>query len=78
MTDCYGRYYYMTGSFNSFNVDKSVKDGSVWTITPQEDGTMVINNVSMNKSIQYDKQYGSYGAYSDVRGEYPVFYEIVK
>lgn len=78
MTDCYGRYYYMTGSFNSFNVDKSVKDGSVWTITPQEGGTMVINNVSMNKSIQYDKQYGSYGAYSDVRGEYPVFYEIVK
>lgn len=72
-----GRYLYQTGTFNSFNFDASAVEGSTWTIVPNADGTMVITNVAVNKSIQFDGQYGSYGSYPDVRGTYPSLYEKV-
>lgn len=72
-----GRYLYQTGTFNSFNFDASAVEGSTWTITPDSDGKMVITNVSVNKSIQFDTQYTSYGSYPDVRGVYPTLYEKV-
>ena len=72
-----GRYLYQTGTYNSFNVDASAVEGSTWTIKANSDGTMVITNVSVNKSIQYDTQYGSFGSYPDVRGVYPKLYEKV-
>lgn len=79
ITDSYGRYLYMTGTYNSFNVSATVPDdGAVWTVEVQESGAMMITNKSLSKSIQYDKQYDSYGAYSDLRGELPTLYESVK
>jgi hypothetical protein len=74
-----GRYVYLSGTYNSFNVgsDASV-DGSVWTITPETDGTFSIKNVSNGKVFQYDTTYGSYGAYSDMRGVLPALYEKVE
>lgn len=70
-----GRYLYMLGTYNSFNLSEELPaSGHVFTVTPQADGTFVITNVEMNKSIQYDGNYGSYGAYPDVRGTYPVLY----
>ena len=78
MTDCNGKYMYMKDDYNSFNVDTTLpSDGGVWTIAPQADGTMIITNVAKNKSIQYDTQYTSYGAYPDVRGVYPTLYEKI-
>ncbi|MBQ3604698.1 MAG: choice-of-anchor J domain-containing protein [Muribaculaceae bacterium] len=76
ITDANGKYMYMKGTYNSFNVDTTLpSEGGVWTIAPQADGTMIITNVAMNKSIQYDAQYTSYGAYPDVRGTFPTLYE---
>ena len=72
-----GRYLYMKDDFNSFNLDATAVDGSVFTIAPGTDGTMVITNVAKNKTIQYSAQHNSYGAYSDVRGTYPRLYEKV-
>lgn len=78
MTDYNGKYMYMKDDYNSFNVDTTLpSDGGVWTIAPQADGTMIITNVAKNKSIQYDTQYTSYGAYPDVRGVYPTLYEKI-
>ncbi|MBQ8774186.1 MAG: hypothetical protein IJZ17_06950, partial [Muribaculaceae bacterium] len=76
--DCYGRYMYMTGSFNSFNLSTELPEsGAVWTVAANEDGTMVVANVEMGKTIQYSAQYSSYGVYPEVTGIYPIFYENV-
>ena len=76
--DCYGRYMYMTGSFNSFNLSTELPEsGAVWTVAANEDGTMVVTNVEMGKTIQYSAQYSSYGVYPEVTGIYPIFYENV-
>lgn len=71
------RFVIMTGTYNSFNLDAAAVDGSLWTVTFNADGAAVITNVAMNKSVQYDAQYTSYGAYPDVRGTYPTLYEKV-
>ena len=70
-----GRYLYMTGTYNSFNVSTDLTEGYVWTVTANSDGTMTVTNASNGKTLQYDSQYSSYGAYSDVRGTYPTVYE---
>lgn len=71
-----GRYLFMTGDYNSFNVSDNPTEGQVWSIT-FTDGNAVISNNFKSKTIQYDTQYKSYGAYPDVRGVYPVLYEKV-
>ena len=73
------KYYYMTGSYNSFNVDASMPaEGGVWSATANADGSFTITNAAVSKSIQYDPQFKSFGAYADHRGTYPSLYEIVK
>ena len=69
-----GRYLYMKGTYNSFNLDANPTSGHVFTVEPQTDGTVVITNVEMSKSLQFDTNYNSYGAYPDVRGVYPALY----
>lgn len=70
-----GRYLYQTGTYNSFNFSATIVDGCVWTVQAQADGTFKITNTSVNKYVQYDSQYSSYGSYSDARGVMPVLYE---
>ena len=72
-----GRYVYMTGTYNSFNLDAKKPDkGAVWTVK-FDGGKATITNVEMNKSIQFDSQYNSFGSYPDVRGVFPTLYESV-
>lgn len=72
-----GRYVYMTGTYNSFNLDASQPaSGAVWSVT-FSDGKATITNLEMNKSIQFDPQFNSYGSYPDVRGTFPTLYELV-
>ena len=74
--DSNGKYVYQTGTYNSFNVSETMPEtGAVWTIVPQNDGTMLITNVATGKFIQYDAAYTSYGCYSDARGALPCLYE---
>lgn len=73
-----GRYLYMTGTYNNFNVTESASEaGTIFTVAPNADGTFTITNTAMGKTIQYDPQYGSFGAYPDMRGVLPVLYEEV-
>lgn len=73
-----GKYVYMKDSYNSFNMDDNAVDGSAWTVTFSADGACSIKNVAKEKTIQYDAQYTSYGAYSDSRGTLPTLYEKIK
>lgn len=71
--DYLGRYLYQSGTYNSFNVSAEVCDGCVWDIT-LADGVAKILNTSVNKWIQYDANYSSYGSYDSEKGEMPTLY----
>lgn len=72
-----GRYLYKSGNYDNFNVGNEAGDNAVWTIEPQADGTFLITNVSVNKYVQFDPQYNSFGSYANDRGDLPVLYEEV-
>ena len=71
-----GKYLYMKGTFNSFNVSASRVDGDVFTVVANGDGTFKITNAAMSKYIQYSTQYKSYGAYTDEKGIMPSLYKM--
>lgn len=70
-----GRYYYMTGTFNSFNVsDNMPSSGAVFDITFNSDNTVSIKNVEMKKTLQFSEEYNSYGIYTDVTMPLPYLF----
>lgn len=71
--DSFGRYVYQTGNYNSFNVSTELgnDNGYYWTISMSGDAYVIMNN-AVNKFIQYDTKYNSYGSYVDARGVLPV------
>ena len=72
------KYVYQTGTYDSFNVSDTLPaDGGVWTVAVDGDKFTITNN-SVNKFVQYDTKYGSYGSYSDARGNVPTLYELVE
>lgn len=74
--DSYGRYMYLTGTYNSFNVAYDIPyEGHLYEVTPQEDGTFIIRNILKNKTVQYHAGYNSVGIYSEIQGTYP---ELIK
>ena len=68
-----GKYLYMTGTYDSFNVSASVPadGGHIWTVEKNDDGSYKILNVLKSKYVQLDSQYGTYGAYTAVKGTMP-------
>ena len=71
-----GRYLYMKGTYNSFNVDSNMPaEGHVWTITFDSNNIVSIKNNLTGKTIQYSTQYNSYGAYTDITNVLPVLYK---
>lgn len=72
-----GRYYFMKGNFNSFNVAEVVSDvpeeGFAWTVEFTAEGVK-ITNVLMSKVLQYDENFNSYGAYPEVTHTLPALY----
>ena len=74
--DALGRYLYMTGDYNSVNLDTTLPaEGGVWTIEFNADGTAKITNTYNSKFMQFDSQYNSYGIYPDARGTMPTLYK---
>ena len=78
--DTFGRYVYMTGTYNSFNVAAEMPaEGAVWTVAINETtGEATITNVAMNKYIQYSSQYKSFGSYASAQenGHKPSLYKL--
>ncbi len=82
--DSYGRYYYQTGTFNSFNVNyelPEIPEEAMWTLeaTDDEEGVtcMKVTNVATEKWIQYSSKYGSWGCYPEDQDQafLPVAYQ---
>lgn len=75
-----GRYLYMSGTYDSFQLAKEVASGDktfVWTVARNTDGTYKITNTGNGKSIMYSTQYTSFGAYAEETGRvYPTLYEM--
>ena len=71
--DSNGKYYYQTGTYNSFNI--SATDGGtdeyLWEVYDTGNGQFAIINYEVGKYIQYDTQYNSYGSYMEERGVLP-------
>lgn len=66
--DANGRYLYMSGTYNSFNVsDAMPESGGLWEIVENDGGTVNIKNTAMNKVVSYDEQYKSFGAYAEIK-----------
>ncbi len=59
-----GRYLYMKGTYNSFNVDAEAVEGSLWK-AEIKDGNAVITNVAMGKTMYFSQEYGNIGAYAE-------------
>lgn len=73
--DAYGRYVYQAGKYDSFNVAADLPEsGAEWSIELRADGSAKILNKSVEKYIQYDPNYSSYGSYSTARGVVPRLY----
>ncbi len=73
-----GRQLYQKGTYNSFNVDAAPSEGQYWSLTLNaEDSLWTILNLNVNKFVQYDTSYGSYGSYEDARGLRPALYLLV-
>ena len=72
-----GKYYYQTGTYNSFNVNASTQsDGShIWTIE-KVDGTYKITNNVVSKYVQFSTSYGNFGSYSTESGDLPTLVKV--
>ena len=71
--DSNGKYYYQTGTYNSFNVadEDGMTDDYLWEVYDSGNGQFVIMNLGVAKFMQYDPTYNSYGSYPDERGVLP-------
>jgi hypothetical protein len=71
--DANGKFYYQTGTYNSFNVadEDGMTDEFLWEVYDTGNGQFAIINYEVGKYIQYDTQYNSYGSYMDERGVLP-------
>ena len=66
MQDCYGRYIYMKGTYNSFNVSADMPtEGYAWVLEKTEGGYL-LKNVEKEKYLAYSEEYTSWGCYADI------------
>ena len=73
--DSQGRYYYQTGTYNSYNVSTNASNASVWAATVQGDGTFKLMTPA-GYYVQYSTKYNSYGCYTTASGLMPLLYEF--
>lgn len=65
--DAYGRYVYLKGTYNSFNLDYQMPaEGHIWQLLVSKDGTYVIVNKMNAKTLAFDTRYSSWGAYPEL------------
>ena len=70
-----GRYLYMSGTYNSFNVSADVPaSGHVWAVTFEGNNVKIVN-VEKSKTLQYSSQFKSYGAYADITNTLPSLFK---
>ena len=69
-------YYFMNGAYNSFSRSAELPaSGHIWTITVNSDKTVSIKNNEKGKTIQYDTEFTSFGAYEEIKAILPFLYK---
>ena len=65
--DAYGRYFYLKGTYNSFNVSSEIPTdgGHLFTIGKDGDGYTIVND-AMSKTLAYSTSYTSWGCYPEL------------
>ncbi len=71
MQDSEGKYYYMTGTYDSVNTSATRVDGDIWNVEQFADEQFYIINAAKSKKMQFDPNYSSIGVYDSQRGIYP-------
>lgn len=73
-----GRYLYMKGSYDSFNMTNGATDGYTWSFEHEGDGVFTITNTLNDKFIQYSTRHTSFGCYDEMKsyGVMPMLYEL--
>lgn len=71
-----GEALWQAAAYNNFYTDVTPTEGYIWTVEPQEDGTVIIKN-DIDKWLQYSIGYSSYGGYSSTQDNavLPLLYE---
>ncbi len=71
ISDASGRFYYMKGTYDSFNIEAAPAEGNVFTVEQTGEQEFMIVNASNGKYVQFDPKYSSAGAYDSERGVLP-------
>ena len=60
-----GQYYYQSGAYDSYNRQATLPEtGAYWKVEKADNNTYKITNLAVNKFVQYDPSYNSYGSYA--------------
>lgn len=75
--DAYGRYFYLKGTYNSFNVDATAPEaGHVWKVLANGDNYLLVNAMN-NKTLAYSTSYSSWGAYPEMADDHNYMLSII-
>jgi hypothetical protein len=73
-----GQYYYQSGNFDSYNRQATLPEtGAYWKVEKADNNTYKITNLAVNKFVQYDPSYNSYGSYATQKGVLPELVSVV-
>lgn len=74
-----GRYWAMTGTYNSINLYASLQESYVWTVNANQDGTVDITNVGKEKHFMYDTGRSNFAVYANFgdKNAWPALYEYI-
>lgn len=68
--DAYGRYFYLKGTYNSFNVDAAAPaEGHIWEVLKNGDNYLLVNAMN-KKTLAYSTAYTSWGAYPELTDDH--------
>ena len=68
--DAYGRYFYLKGTYNSFNVDATAPaEGHIWEVLKNGDNYLLVNAMN-KKTLAYSTSYTSWGAYPELTDDH--------
>ena len=75
--DAQGRYFYLKGTYNSFNVDATAPaEGHVFSILVK-DGKYLIQNNLDKKTLAYSTSYSSWGCYPELTDDHTSLVDII-
>lgn len=75
--DASGRYFYLKGTYNSFNVDANApSEGHIFSIVVK-DGKYLIQNNLDKKTLAYSTSYSSWGCYAELTDDHASLVDII-